>query len=85
VIHLLQNLVQVVKNSTILMYVGIWIHLILTILFFVYVHVFSIHCPKNSLIHSASAITVAATAKFHYYKEMLVSAVITFYCMINIR
>jgi len=39
---------------------------------------------KNSLMHLASAITVAATAIFHYYKEMLVSAVIIFYCMINI-
>ena len=35
-------------------------------------------------MHSASAITVAAIAMFHYYKEMLVSAVITFQCVINI-
>ena len=35
-------------------------------------------------MHSASATTVAATAIFHYYKEMLVSSVITFHCMINI-
>jgi hypothetical protein len=35
-------------------------------------------------MHSALAITVAATAIFHYYKEMLVSAVITFQCMIYI-
>jgi hypothetical protein len=84
VIHLLQNLVRVMKNSTIWMYVGIWIDLILTTLLFVYVHVFSIDCPKNSLMHSASAITVSATAIFHYYKEMLASAVITFRCMINI-
>jgi hypothetical protein len=33
---------------------------------------------------SASAITVAATAIFHYYKEMLISAITTFHCMINI-
>jgi hypothetical protein len=35
-------------------------------------------------MHLASAITVAATAIFHCHKEMLVSAVITFHCMINI-
>jgi hypothetical protein len=36
-------------------------------------------------MHSASAITVAITAIFHYYKEMLVSALITFHSMINIK
>jgi len=35
-------------------------------------------------MHSASAIAVAVTAIFLYYKEMLVSALITFHCMINI-
>jgi len=35
-------------------------------------------------MHPASAITVATTAMFHFYKEMLVSAIITFQCMINI-
>jgi len=35
-------------------------------------------------MHPTSAITVAAAAMFHYYKEMLVSAVITFQCMINV-